>query len=109
LFKIIQLLDEDPECQVVIATIAFANGLNVKSLLDSISHSFPDTVDQLWKEKGQVGRNPEMAAWGVVLFQPSSLASAGKQMSGEFFFLRLIYEVNFTSVTRFFHHQFDSR
>ncbi|KAJ7601484.1 P-loop containing nucleoside triphosphate hydrolase protein [Mycena rosella] len=27
--EILRLLDEDPECQVVIATIAFANGLNV--------------------------------------------------------------------------------
>ncbi|KAJ7686951.1 hypothetical protein B0H17DRAFT_1203965 [Mycena rosella] len=50
--EILRLLDEDPECQVVIATIAFANGLNVKSLLDSISLGFPDTVDQLWQEKG---------------------------------------------------------
>jgi hypothetical protein len=37
--EILQLLDEDPECQVVIATIAFADGLNVKALLDSISLS----------------------------------------------------------------------
>ncbi|KAJ6549531.1 P-loop containing nucleoside triphosphate hydrolase protein [Mycena vulgaris] len=79
--EILQLLDEDPECQVVIATIAFANGLNATSLLDSILLGFPDTVDQLWQEKGRVGRNPETAAWGVVLFQPSSLAAAEKQIA----------------------------
>ncbi|KAJ7125422.1 P-loop containing nucleoside triphosphate hydrolase protein, partial [Mycena epipterygia] len=54
--EILRLLDEDPSCQIVIATIAFANGLNVKALLDSLSLGFPDTVDQLWQEKGRVGR-----------------------------------------------------
>ncbi|KAJ6595093.1 hypothetical protein DFH09DRAFT_1305775 [Mycena vulgaris] len=33
--EILRLLEEDPLCQVVIATIAFSNGLNVKALLDS--------------------------------------------------------------------------
>ncbi|KAJ6568950.1 P-loop containing nucleoside triphosphate hydrolase protein [Mycena capillaripes] len=79
---VLRLLDEDPECQVVIATIAFANGLNVKALLDSISLGFPDTVDQLWQEKGRVGRNPETAARGVVLVQPSAFAAAEKQLAG---------------------------
>lgn len=45
--EILRLLDEDAECQVVIATITFANGLNVKALLDSISVGLSDTVDQL--------------------------------------------------------------
>ncbi|KAJ7310773.1 P-loop containing nucleoside triphosphate hydrolase protein [Mycena albidolilacea] len=81
--EILRLLDEDAECQVVIATIAFANGLNVKSLLDSISLGFPDTVDQLWQEKGRVGRDTQTAARGLVLFQPSALAAAEKQIAGD--------------------------
>ncbi|KAJ6524201.1 P-loop containing nucleoside triphosphate hydrolase protein [Mycena capillaripes] len=81
--EILRLLDEDPQCQVVIATVAFSNGLNVKSLLDSISLGFPDTVDQLWQEKGRVGRNPDTAARGVVLYQPSSLLAAQKQIAGQ--------------------------
>ncbi|KAJ7155663.1 P-loop containing nucleoside triphosphate hydrolase protein [Mycena filopes] len=81
--EIIRLLDEDPACQVVIATVAFATGLNVKSLLDSISLGFPDTVDQMWQEKGRVGRDPATAARGIVLFQPSTLAAAEKQLAGE--------------------------
>ncbi|KAJ7142579.1 hypothetical protein C8R44DRAFT_725918 [Mycena epipterygia] len=80
--EIVRLLEEDPRCQVVIATIAFAKGLNIKTLLDSISLGFPETVDQLWQEKGRVGRNPDTAARGVVLFQPSVLAEAKKQLAG---------------------------
>lgn len=78
---ILQSLEDDPECQIVIATIAFSNGLNVKALLDSISLGFPDTVDQLWQEKGRVGRNPDTNARGIVLYQPSVLAAAAKQLS----------------------------
>ncbi|KAJ6545717.1 P-loop containing nucleoside triphosphate hydrolase protein [Mycena capillaripes] len=84
--EILCLLDEDPQCQVVIPTVAFSNGLNVKSLLDSISLGFPDTVDQLWQEKGRVGRNPDTAARGVVLYQPSSLLAAQKQIAGQLMF-----------------------
>ncbi|KAJ7772883.1 P-loop containing nucleoside triphosphate hydrolase protein [Mycena maculata] len=79
--KILQLLEDEPECQIVIATIAFSNGLNVKALLDSIYLGFPDTVDQLWQEKGRVGRNPDTSARGIVLYQPSVLAAAEKQLS----------------------------
>jgi hypothetical protein len=31
----IRLLEEDPHCQPVFATVTFTNGLNVKSLIDS--------------------------------------------------------------------------
>ncbi|KAF8144095.1 P-loop containing nucleoside triphosphate hydrolase protein [Mycena galopus ATCC 62051] len=82
--EIIRLLDEDPECQVVIATVAFANGLNVKSLLDSLSVGIADTVDEIWQQKGRVGRSQETAARGVVFFQPTSLAAAQKQLAGEY-------------------------
>ncbi|KAJ7845635.1 hypothetical protein B0H14DRAFT_2297490, partial [Mycena olivaceomarginata] len=52
--EILRLLDEDPECQVIIATVAFANGLNAKSLCLSVGCA--DTVDQIVQEKGRVGR-----------------------------------------------------
>ncbi|KAJ7453181.1 P-loop containing nucleoside triphosphate hydrolase protein [Mycena latifolia] len=80
--EILRLLEEDPRCQIVIATIAFSNGLNVKALLDSISIGFPDTVDQLWQEKGRVGRDPNTSARGVVLYQPKVLLAARKQLAG---------------------------
>jgi superfamily II DNA helicase RecQ len=82
--EILRLMEEDPRCQVVIATIAFANGLNIKSLLDSLSLGFPDTVDEAWQEKGRVGRNPEAAARGVIFFQLSAHADATKQIFGKF-------------------------
>jgi superfamily II DNA helicase RecQ len=88
--EILWLLEEDPLCQVVIATIAFANGLNVKSLLDSLSMGMPPTADQLWQEKGRVGRDPDTAARGVFFFfEPSALAQAEKQIAGSLSILLL--------------------
>ncbi|KAJ7107204.1 P-loop containing nucleoside triphosphate hydrolase protein [Mycena crocata] len=80
--EILRMLDKDPMCQVVVATVAFSNGLNIKPLLDSLSLGFPDTVDQLWQEKGRVGRDPDTSARGVVFLQPSVLADARKQIAG---------------------------
>ncbi|KAJ7310174.1 hypothetical protein DFH08DRAFT_823206 [Mycena albidolilacea] len=66
--EILRLLDEDPMCQVIVLTVAFANGLNAKSLLDGFSLGFPDTMDQMWQEKGRVGRDPDSSARGVVFY-----------------------------------------
>ncbi|KAF8144805.1 P-loop containing nucleoside triphosphate hydrolase protein [Mycena galopus ATCC 62051] len=80
--EILRQLEEDPECQAVIATVAIAQGLNVKSLLDSLAYGMPDMVDTLLQEIGRVGRGTETAARGVVFFQPASLTAAQKQLAG---------------------------
>ncbi|KAJ7098441.1 hypothetical protein C8R43DRAFT_1168127 [Mycena crocata] len=76
----IRRLDEDPQCQIVIATIAFSNGINAKTLLDSISMGFSATVDIMWQEKGRAGREAGTQARGVVLVQQSSVTLARKFM-----------------------------
>lgn len=42
------------------------NGLNTKSLLDSLSLGFGSTFNESWQEKGHVGRNPDMIGRGVI-------------------------------------------
>ncbi|KAF7343562.1 P-loop containing nucleoside triphosphate hydrolase protein [Mycena sanguinolenta] len=80
--EILRLLDEDPECQVIISTIAFGQGMNPRKLLDSISNGMADEVDQVVQEKGRVGRDSEAACRGIVFFQPSALLAAEKQLAG---------------------------
>ncbi|KAJ7436294.1 P-loop containing nucleoside triphosphate hydrolase protein [Mycena latifolia] len=41
----LRLIDEDPHCQIILATIAFSNGINARSILDSISLGFSSTLD----------------------------------------------------------------
>ncbi|KAJ7725477.1 P-loop containing nucleoside triphosphate hydrolase protein [Mycena metata] len=64
---ILRLLAEDPVCQVAIATVALANRLNVKPVLDSISIGCPETLEQLLQEKGRAGRVGMASGAGVLL------------------------------------------
>jgi len=51
-----RLLRGDPRTQIVIATIAFGQGINVKTLLNSIQLSFPVSLDQEQQQRGRACR-----------------------------------------------------
>ncbi|KAJ7478915.1 P-loop containing nucleoside triphosphate hydrolase protein [Mycena latifolia] len=76
----IRRIDEDPYCQIVLATIAFSNGINAKAILDSVSLGFSSTVDIVWQEKGRAGRAAGTIARGVVLVQKSTIKTAEKYL-----------------------------
>ncbi|KAJ6457139.1 P-loop containing nucleoside triphosphate hydrolase protein [Mycena vitilis] len=76
----IRLIDEDPECQIVLATIAFSNGINARSILDSITLGFSSSLDIVWQEKGRAGRAPGTSARGIVLVQKSTITLAKKHL-----------------------------
>ncbi|KAJ7214351.1 P-loop containing nucleoside triphosphate hydrolase protein [Mycena pura] len=78
----LRLLDEDPMCQAVFATVAFTNGLNIRSLTDSLAYGFPSTLDLKIQEAGRVGRNPDTTARAVTFVQPKVLTDAARQISG---------------------------
>ncbi|SJL13507.1 uncharacterized protein ARMOST_16951 [Armillaria ostoyae] len=78
----LRLLDEDPYCQIVIATIAFANGINVKTLLDSITIGWSDTLAITWQEKGRVGRDDKSDGRGVCLVPKSTFKAAKNHLNG---------------------------
>ncbi|KAJ6548112.1 P-loop containing nucleoside triphosphate hydrolase protein [Mycena vulgaris] len=52
----IRRIDEDPELQIVLATIAFSNGINANAILDSVSLGLSSTLDIVWQEQGRAGR-----------------------------------------------------
>ncbi|THU75811.1 hypothetical protein K435DRAFT_974681 [Dendrothele bispora CBS 962.96] len=74
----LNMLENNPNCQVVIATVAFANGINVRTLLDSISLGTSSSFNLTWQEKGRVGRDPSSLARGVLLVSPATLKKAEK-------------------------------
>ncbi|KAK7051697.1 P-loop containing nucleoside triphosphate hydrolase protein [Favolaschia claudopus] len=80
--EVLRSLDEDPECQVAIVTVAFANGLNIRSLLDSLLVGFPDDPDEAWQRAGRAGRDPDTEARAVVLYQPKLRTAAERQLDG---------------------------
>jgi superfamily II DNA helicase RecQ len=79
----IRRIDEDPECQIILATIAFSNGINAKSILDSISMGFSSTVDIAVQEKGRAGRQQETLARGIIFVQQSTVTLAKKYLKCE--------------------------
>jgi hypothetical protein len=70
----IRLIDEDPQCQILIATIAFSNGINAKSIIDSISLGFSSTPDILLRKRtAERGREPGSLARGILARRRGSL------------------------------------
>jgi hypothetical protein len=64
--------------QIIIATIAVGQGINVKILLNSIQLSFPVSLDQEQQQRGRVGQDLTTPAHGILLVQLSAAVAAEK-------------------------------
>jgi superfamily II DNA helicase RecQ len=63
--------------------VAFANGLNVKTILDSISLGVGDSIEQTWQQMGRAGRMRGTLARGVMLAQPAVITTAAARVKGK--------------------------
>ncbi|KAJ6471023.1 P-loop containing nucleoside triphosphate hydrolase protein [Mycena sanguinolenta] len=77
----VALMRDDPMCQIIVATVAFGQGFNVKSLLDSIQLGLAKTVEQTIQQAGRVARDPSTTGRAIVLVQASAFKSADKFLS----------------------------
>ncbi|KAK6985204.1 p-loop containing nucleoside triphosphate hydrolase protein [Favolaschia claudopus] len=82
--KTIWLVDNDPHCQIIVATIAFSNGINCLSLLDNILLTVPRTFNNGIQHLGRGVRIQGSLGRGVFLVQLSSITAATKQLNGNF-------------------------
>jgi superfamily II DNA helicase RecQ len=73
----------DDECQVIIPTVAFANGLKVKTILDSMSLGVGDSIEQTWQQMGRAGRMRGTLARGVMLVQPAAVTMVAAHTKGK--------------------------
>jgi len=87
----IELIETDSRCQIIIATVAFSNGLNATTLLDSLSLEFASTLDESWQEKGRVGRNPDTIGRGVIFAHRSTIKTAENYLACEFYVSVTVY------------------
>ncbi|KAK7028215.1 ATP-dependent DNA helicase [Paramarasmius palmivorus] len=74
--RTIELIDLDPFLQLVIATVGFANGINCRSILDSISWNFPADLDTFWQQKGRCRDIVDAISRGVAIVLPKVLKRA---------------------------------
>ena len=80
----IRLINDDLHCQIIISTVAFSNGLNAKSLLDSLSLGFASTFDESWQEKGRVGQNPDTTGRGIISANLHTMKAAEAYLECEY-------------------------
>ncbi|KAF8063645.1 hypothetical protein FPV67DRAFT_1672655 [Lyophyllum atratum] len=74
----------ETERVLIIATIAFAQGFNIKPLLDSIQLGVPSSMNQLVQQEGRIGRDGVSLSRGVVLAQSKAIESAERYMRAHF-------------------------
>jgi hypothetical protein len=75
--RTLELLDTDPYLQIIIASVAFTNGMNCKSLLDSLSLGLAETFDLILQELGRI-REGEFPGRGVLMIPKGALKAAEK-------------------------------
>jgi hypothetical protein len=77
------LMENDSCLQVIIGTVAFTFGINVKGILDSISPRLSNTLNVSFQEKGQVGRSSTIGTSQRVTFiTRAEITVAKKQVTG---------------------------
>ena len=86
----IELLETEPRLQIVVSTVAFSNGLNAKSLLDSLSLGFGSTFNESWQEKGRVGRDPKTTGRGIIFAHRSVIKEAESYLTCKSQYLTLV-------------------
>ncbi|KAF8205450.1 hypothetical protein K438DRAFT_2096825 [Mycena galopus ATCC 62051] len=77
----IRVIDNNPHCQIILATVAFANGINAKALLDSVLVGLSGSLDLMVQKLSWVGQDNNTQARGVVLIQKSTLKLAQKTLN----------------------------
>ncbi|KAJ6506196.1 P-loop containing nucleoside triphosphate hydrolase protein [Mycena vitilis] len=77
----VRLIRDDSECQIVVATVAFGQGFNIKGLLDSLMLGVPKTVAQTLQQAGRVVRDQVSNGRAVVFVQSTAYKSAEKYLA----------------------------
>ncbi|KAE9401679.1 hypothetical protein BT96DRAFT_937720 [Gymnopus androsaceus JB14] len=83
--KTIELIDTDPQCQVVIATKALSLGIHVEELRDSIAVGTADTQDNGKQDAEHAGRKEGVIAHRIIFTTTTELNKVRKivEASGE--------------------------
>ncbi|KAJ7749928.1 P-loop containing nucleoside triphosphate hydrolase protein, partial [Mycena metata] len=79
--KTVELMRNDPMCQIIVSTVAFGQGFNVPSIFDSIQLGVAKTVSQTLQQGGRAGRDPATIGRMIILVQAAALKSAQKYLA----------------------------
>ena len=83
----VRMIRDEPDCQIVVATVAFGQGFNIRVLLDSLMLGVPKTVAQTLQQAGRVVRDQISNGRAVVFVQSTAYKSAEKYLAqGEYYY-----------------------
>jgi hypothetical protein len=77
----VRMIRDDPACQIIVATVAFGQGFNIRVLLDSLMLGVPKTVAQTLQQAGRVARDQTSNGRAVVFVQPAAYKAAAKYLA----------------------------
>ncbi|KAJ7218596.1 P-loop containing nucleoside triphosphate hydrolase protein [Mycena pura] len=80
--KTLELMENDPQLQVIIATVALANGVHCSTIDDSISIGMPSTLSQTEQQVGRAARAPGAIGRAIVFVQKSDIKKAKTFFAG---------------------------
>jgi hypothetical protein len=81
--KTLQYFHDNPRTCVIVASIAFGMGMNVKNITHSINLGIPDSCDALVQQNGRAGRDLTSESWGWTYVEPSVMAAVRNSNSAE--------------------------
>ncbi|KAJ7270715.1 P-loop containing nucleoside triphosphate hydrolase protein [Mycena haematopus] len=77
----LQLMETDPEMQIIISTVALANGIHSPTIDDVIMLQMPKTLSQTEQQGGRASRLADATGRAVILVQKSDIKNAKKFMA----------------------------
>ncbi|KAF8716103.1 hypothetical protein AX14_012422 [Amanita brunnescens Koide BX004] len=71
----LELFRNNVNTSVIVATIAFGMGMNIKNIMHSINLGLPDTLEALIQQNGRAGRDLQSESYGWTFVEPSVLSA----------------------------------
>ena len=68
--------NDDPKAMIIVATIKFGMGIDVRSAQVVVNLGLPDSAEDDLQQKGRAGRAPTVDACGVTYVEPGVITSA---------------------------------
>lgn len=76
--RTLELFRNNVNTSVIVATVAFGMGMNIKNITHSINLGLPDTLEALVQQNGRAGRDLQSESYGWTFVEPSVLSALFK-------------------------------
>ena len=76
----LSLFEDNADTSVIVATIAFGMGMNIRNVTDSVNLGLPDTLATLHQQNGRASRNFSIEARGWTYIESSILAAVRDEL-----------------------------